>query len=379
MVASKSAIIALKSATIDIQVVRLISSLQICPVNRIEMNAFITSDESIVNHYGFRVLTSGIDTSQFERNPLMYYMHNRNAWNPKGNEVIGKWKNLKKENGKLIAKPVIDDKEEFAATIKGKVDRGFIRMASVGIQIVETSSDPKHLLQGQTRPTVTKCVLREISIVDEGANDNALQLYSKAGAPIELSSGISDIPELQELNFKNELNMSKLESVAVALGLDAKATDTEVLSAVATLKTGKETAETKLKAFEDAQKELKATEAKTLIDKATAALKLDGDAKTGFETTYNALFAADHNNAKAAVEGLLSGVGTTTAPDNKGAVLKSFIKDVNGNASSGNEQNITFDYLSKHNPDELKRIKTEEPETFAQLVKDYSNGVRHKQ
>lgn len=377
MVAEKSATIALKSATIDIEVVELISSLQICPVKQIEMKPFITSDESVVNKYGFRVLTSGIDTSQFERNPLMYYMHNRNLYNLKGNEVIGKWENLKKKSGKLVGEPIIDDKEKFAATIKGKVDRGFLRMASIGIQIIETSSDPKHLLNGQTRPTVTKCVLREISIVDEGANDNALQLYSETGTPIELSTGLTEIPELQKLNFKNEINMSQLKSVALALGLAADATEPDVLSALATLKTGKTDAETKLKTIEDAQKELKTKEAKDLVGKASAVLKLEGDAKTSFETAYSALFAADHDNTKTAVESLLSGAGTTK-PDNKGAVvLSTFMKDVKGNAATEGSDAPSFDYLQKKNPTELARLKADEPDTYQQLVADYATGVRH--
>ena len=153
------------------------------------MKSFVTSDENVINKYGFRILTAGIDTTQFERNPIMYYMHNRAQWNPKGNEVIGRWEGLSKQDGKLIAKPVIDSAEKLGKTIAGKVDRGFLRMASIGIQIVETSSDPKYLLKGQTRPTVTKCILREISIVDEGANDNALMLYSEDGSVVNLASG----------------------------------------------------------------------------------------------------------------------------------------------------------------------------------------------
>ena len=37
---------------------------------------FVISDES-VNSYGKVILTDGIDISQFERNPVMLYMHER--------------------------------------------------------------------------------------------------------------------------------------------------------------------------------------------------------------------------------------------------------------------------------------------------------------
>lgn len=30
-----------------------------------------------LNSYGYRVLTSGVDVSQYERNPLLLYMHER--------------------------------------------------------------------------------------------------------------------------------------------------------------------------------------------------------------------------------------------------------------------------------------------------------------
>lgn len=44
---------------------------------------FVISDES-VNSYGKVILTDGIDISQFERNPVMLYMHERAT-------VVGRW------------------------------------------------------------------------------------------------------------------------------------------------------------------------------------------------------------------------------------------------------------------------------------------------
>ena len=40
------------------------------------MKEVIISNSSL-NSYGFRVLTEGIDTAQFERNPILLWMHNR--------------------------------------------------------------------------------------------------------------------------------------------------------------------------------------------------------------------------------------------------------------------------------------------------------------
>ena len=55
------------------------------------------SDES-VNCYGTRIITSGIDLTQYERNPVLLYMHDRSQG------VVGLVKNLKVENGELTGK-----------------------------------------------------------------------------------------------------------------------------------------------------------------------------------------------------------------------------------------------------------------------------------
>lgn len=47
------------------------------------------SNES-VNCYGTRVLTSGLDLSQYQRNPVLLYMHERGT-------VVGLVKNIKVE------------------------------------------------------------------------------------------------------------------------------------------------------------------------------------------------------------------------------------------------------------------------------------------
>ena len=57
---------------------------------------FIVSDES-VNNYGFRILCDGIDTTQFKKNPVGYYMYQRRSgedYTVKEDEVICCWENL---------------------------------------------------------------------------------------------------------------------------------------------------------------------------------------------------------------------------------------------------------------------------------------------
>lgn len=131
-----------------------------------DKTTFVVSDES-VNSYGFVIRTAGIDTARFERNPVMLYMHERKT-------VVGRWENIRKEGKKLLANAVFDDTTELGSTVKAQVEKGFLRSASIGVDILESKRE------GDVE-VVTKCVLTEISIVDIPANGNALKLYHKGG------------------------------------------------------------------------------------------------------------------------------------------------------------------------------------------------------
>ena len=125
-----------------------------------KVHTFLVSDESD-NSHGFKVLTEGIDTTQFEKNPIMLYMHERPT-------IIGRWENLKKEDGKLYADAVFDTESEKGKEIARQVEKDFLRGASIGI-----TYQKEDLKNG----VLEKCRLFEISIVDIGSNPNALKLY----------------------------------------------------------------------------------------------------------------------------------------------------------------------------------------------------------
>ncbi len=155
------------------------------------MKEVIISTEA-VNSYGSRVLTDGIDLSQYERNPVLLWMHRR-SWEP-GAMPIGKVENLRVEDGKLIGTPVFDQNDDFAKRIESKWENGYLRMASAGLEPIETTPDPALVLPGQTRETVTRSKLVEVSIVDIGGNDEALQLYGQEGKLLKLAAG-EDSPD----------------------------------------------------------------------------------------------------------------------------------------------------------------------------------------
>ena len=319
-----------------------------------------------MNCYGYRVLTDGIDTEQYMRNPIVLFMHNRNDYNPKGDEVIGRTIALKKEAGKLIAEVEFDEADEFARQIAGKVERGFIRMASLGADILETSQERDFLLPNQRLETVTKCKMTELSIVDIGGNDDALKL-SKNGKPAEL--------QLKKIE-QNKNTMSELKTIALALGMSADTGEAIVLQKVNELKLAKDNAETETKEWKEKFIALQKTEATKLLDKAVKLGLIPEDLKDAqllaFENDFDSQWLK------------LSKLIEDKEVENTKNERKDKVKDFVGLTKQGSEtapqggDTECFDYLQKHNVVELRRLKTEEPEKYAELAKAYQQGVRYK-
>ncbi|GHT15050.1 hypothetical protein AGMMS4956_14190 [Bacteroidia bacterium] len=234
---------------------------------------------SKLNSQGFRVITQGIDITQYQRNPILLWQHNR-PWRGTTDEVlpIGKMENLRIDGDNLIGTPVFDENDDFAKKIKAKFESGFLKMVSAGLDVVESSDDPSVILQGQRRSTVTKSKLFEVSIVDIGANDDAIALY-KDGKMLKLSAGEgADI--LPEIEFINPLNNIEMKSIALKLGLPETATEAEILAKVGTLQLAAQDAE-KLQKEVETQRE-KAIESE--VDNAVKLKKITAEKKAHFVT-----------------------------------------------------------------------------------------------
>ena len=162
---------------------------------------------SSVNSYGTRVLTAGLDISQYEKNPVLLYMHERGT-------VIGYMKDLRLEGDELTGEPVFDEASELSQRCKKQWDFGSLRMVSIGIDIIETSESPEHILQGQSRPTITKSKLDEVSVVDIGANDDAIVL-KKDGRRL-IKENINEVLHLMKIENnqqkENEMSNKKEET-----------------------------------------------------------------------------------------------------------------------------------------------------------------------
>lgn len=315
-------------------------------------HTFIVNTED-VNEYGYRVLTEGIDYTQYMRNPVVLFMHERGD---KGNEVIGRCTKLYKEDAKLIAEIEFDTEDEFAKQIAGKVERGYIRMASIYADIKASSSSPEHILEGQIYETVTACKLVEISIVDIGGNDNALKL-SKDGKPFQLNK------------LKTEYTMN-LKTIALALGMSESTKDEDVLREVQSLKLAKENAERRVAELEQKQRETQITEATGLVEKAVAL----GLIPEGLKAGQIKQFEIDFEGQKAILSKL---IGEKEAENNVNGKAQTVRTVVLGKGDKPNAtDNESFDYLQKYNPEKLRLIRDTNPEEYARLAKEYANGRR---
>ena len=193
------------------------------------------SNESL-NAYGTRIMTDGLDIAQYQRNPVLLYMHQRGL-------VIGYVKDIRKEDGEVTAELVFDGASPVSIRVKTQFEFGSLKMVSAGIDILELSEEPEQVIQGQTRPTVTKSKLFEVSVVDIGANDDALVL-TKDGSALELAKdGSNPLPLLNNKPNKQTKEMD-LKEIALMLGLDASSDENAVKARIATLKKAEEDVKT---------------------------------------------------------------------------------------------------------------------------------------
>lgn len=195
-----------------------------------------------LNSYGARVLTEGIDLEQYQKNPVLLYMHRRGR---KEDMPIGIMENLRVEGDTLYGTPKFDDDTEDERNINKKWERGTLRMLSAGLDILEWSEEPALLVAGQTRPTITKSKLIEVSVVDIGANDDALQvgLYHE-GKLLTLAAGeenahlpLLTVSAKEENNEQtpNNNQQKKMEKILLKLGLAPNATEDAAVAAIGKL------------------------------------------------------------------------------------------------------------------------------------------------
>jgi HK97 family phage prohead protease len=137
--------------------------------------SFILSDETKVTRYswseGFYMLQllhgeENIDLSRAEILKL-FYQHDTHGDRP----PIGRFENVRVEDGKLKGDAIFDKEDEFAMAIFGKIERGFLESVSVGVTVLDG-----YMKEFENKPseyTATLWQLNEVSVVNIPAIPNA--------------------------------------------------------------------------------------------------------------------------------------------------------------------------------------------------------------
>lgn len=298
-----------------------------------------------LNSYGARVLTEGIDLEQYQKNPVLLYMHRRGR---KEDMPIGIMENLRVEGDTLYGTPKFDDDTEDERNINKKWERGTLRMLSAGLDILEWSEEPALLVAGQTRPTITKSKLIEVSVVDIGANDDALQvgLYHE-GKLLSLAAGEENahLPLLtvsakedNEEQTPNNNQQKKMEKILLKLGLAPNATEDEAVAAIGKL-----------------QEEKSAMELARITDAVETAIKekrITADKKEKYLSLGKTLGLAD-----------LNALFADMSPAQKPLDLVR----PNGSGQSAGSATLTW---ASATPEQLKELRENNKEEYVRLYKE---------
>ena len=222
-----------------------------------DMTNKVRISNNSLNCYGTRILTEGVDLTQYQRNPVLLYMHQRGT-------VVGLVKNVRVEGEDIIGELEFDGATDLSVQLKKQWAFGSVKMVSAHLEVKEVSDDPTLMLEGQTVPTVTRSRLLEVSVVDIGGNDDALRL-SYGGEDFRQHS--NSIITLSKPN-KNDMETKK---IALAVGLSETASEAEVTSALDALRlkaSETENLRTQVKQLQEAQQQMQLSLITEAVDQA---------------------------------------------------------------------------------------------------------------
>ena len=287
-----------------------------------------------LNSYGTRVLTDGMDIEQYKRNPVLLYMHQRGT-------VIGYMKDIKKEGDDVTGEPVFDEASELSRTCKKQWSFGSLKMVSAGINILEMSEEPEYLTEGQSAPTIVKSKLYEVSIVDIGANDDALVLM-REGKQITMGrDGENPLPAINIETMAKEKEKEEKAAVMEHEAAQVQAVKAEPKKEESALE--KENAELKKEIAE-----LRKGRIVTLVDRAIEERKIDKDKREQFVDLGNKIGEKELGEVFAAMSRRVS--------------LSEMIH------TSGDETAQEMS-LSKLSAEEIERLRESDRERYARLYK----------
>ncbi len=166
-----------------------------------------------LNRYGFRVLTEGISTENYMKNPVVLAYHEDHLVS------VGKTIELtKKPDGEFVGKIDFDENDPHAMLVYNKYKNGYMSATSLGLLREIESVDDKDLLPGQQFATVLKSEMLEISLVNVPGNAGCIKLYNAELKEIRLSM-IETNPNLKPMS-KEEKTVEQLQAENLTLKKD---------------------------------------------------------------------------------------------------------------------------------------------------------------
>lgn len=313
------------------------------------MDAFVWNDETVINSYGFIVLNAGGRFNRFENNPVMLKEH-ISAMN------IGRWKDKKVEGSLLIATPEFDEADEEALKTKGKVERGFLKGCSMGIDPLawELQSMP----DGKVVPVVTEWEWLETSLCSIPSNGSAIKLYrdGKEMSSEEIKSKVLQLTLSNQNNVTMDFKLTADAYKALQLGDTAGAA--EISNAIIALK-----------AQADKAQELETTLNKQRKDAAEEVVNLaisKGQITADKKDSFIALATSDLQQAKA----ILSAI-----PEKK--QVASHIKEGQQNLSADPaRESWSLADWRKNDPTGLQLMKKENQEQYNKLLAELDTKLK---
>ena len=310
------------------------------------------SNETL-NCFGTWVKTDGVDLEQFRRNPVMLWMHWRGI-------IIGNIRDLKVEGAEITGEPYFDEVRDESKLAKQQWDKGTLKMCSPYFEIVESSDDPVLLKPGQTRPTITRCRLMEVSMVDMGGNDDNIVMLSYRGDELKLATGedCTALPLLKtdggqtppSNNSKTKETMNAdFKAIALKLGLPETADEATINSRLAELKASKEEAD-RLRLENSALQLARVT---SVVEKAVSEKRIGEDKKQQFIDLGKKIGAEELENTFAAM-----------SPQ----VRLSSVIGHQGGAPTGT-QPVSYNKLSDVPVDKLEEMREKQPAEYRKLYK----------
>lgn len=312
------------------------------------MKSFILHDESL-NTQGFRMLTSGADLTEFRKNPVMLLNHN--DWSM----PIGRWENIRVEDTKIMADPVFDENDPVGKQVSDKVERNFLRAASIGAWRPEEITEETDTVTGKQTYTVKKWVVREASIVTIPSNHNALAFYDRETGNLMDNESVL---KLFDLNHKLLVPEFDMKEIAGLLKLADTANEADIAAAVQVvlsdndrLKAENVALASRIDEFNQAAKDAKTAKAVALVDTAITDGRLDAKARKNFLK----LFDNDFEAAQASLEAI---------PARQSVAAKLDAAKLQGNTELADLQKMDWNQLDKAG--KLTMLKDKYPDLYAE-------------